>query len=196
MRDYLMGLPVAARSVLLVALALFILTTIALLSSSVEGYRTERDRVERISPRMARLLGYIAKEPELAVAATAAKNTLADWCYLADGEGDQVGAQFQQTLRGFAEDAALTVSGSQLVPTAQAKDFEGFDVMSVELSMFGGPEALDEFLSAVYAHKPVLVIDEMTVSKQGRRRSRSDTVDDDTIVIRARVQALRVREER
>ena len=195
MRDYLMGLPFAARAVLLVVLVLFALINIVFLSSSIDGYRTERDRVERISPRMARLLGYIAKEPELVIAAGATKNSLADWSYLAEGEGDQVGAQLQQTLRSFAEDAALTVSGSQLARTAQATDVEGFDVMSVELSMFGGPEALDEFLSAVYAHKPVLVLDEMSVSKQRRRRSRADTSDDDTIVIRARVQALRVSEE-
>lgn len=196
MRDYLTGLPTAARWVLVAAAGLFVAINIMILSSISDGYRAERDIVERIRPRMARLLGYIAREPELATAASAAQDALANWAYLADGEGNQVGAQLQQTLRGFAEDAGLTVSGSQLVQTPQATEYEGFDVMSVELSMFGNPEALDEFLSAVYAHKPTLVVSEMTVNKQRqRRRSRDDIADDDTVVIRARVQALRVSEQ-
>lgn len=196
MRDYLTGLPTAARWVLVAAAGLFVAINIMILSSISDGYRAERDIVERIRPRMARLLGYIAREPELATAASAAQDALASWAYLADGEGNQVGAQLQQTLRGFAEDAGLTVSGSQLVQTPQATEYEGFDVMSVELSMFGNPEALDEFLSAVYAHKPTLVVSEMTVNKQRqRRRSRDDIADDDTVVIRARVQALRVSEQ-
>ena len=112
-------------------------------------------------------------------------------------DANATGARLQQTLRGFAEEAGLTVVGSQLAVSAaqdiddQEKEVGLFDQLAVELSLDGPPIALDAFLVAVSQHSPALAT--VSIDIQRKRRSRRD--DDETrdfLTVRLRVVALRV----
>ena len=110
----------------------------------------------------------------------------------------QTGAQLQQLLRGFAEDAGLTVRGSQLLPAAQqATTPEGFAQLTVELQMRGLPLALNLFLRDVYEHSPRLKVTELDVVKvrdrrSSRRRDQTERLEVQDLDLSIQVAALMV----
>ena len=107
-------------------------------------------------------------------------------------------ARLQQALRGFAENAGLTVRGSQLMSVAdQSASPEGFLILTVELRMSGMPSALDEFLGDVYAHNPLLKVAELNMVKvrdrrTSRRRDQPQSTVTQDLDINIQVSALMV----
>jgi len=152
--------------------------------------------VDRTEPRIGRLLGYISEESAITRAEREVERRLELLAYPADVDSNQVGAQLQQALRGFAEDAGLNVSGSQLLKRSDKEAFPGFNVLFVELSMMGTPAAIDSFLGLVDTSSPALKIDELVLSEQGRRRAATrrgqPTADSDEVIMQVTISALQV----
>ena len=197
MRAWFEQLPTEARWVIgatLGGLVILVMTALLKVSASLLDSLQQSGRYE---PRIARMLGYEATAQELQVAAQAFSRALDGLAYPRADDANAAGARLQQTLRGFAEEAGLTVVGSQLAVSAaqdiddQEKEVGLFDQLAVEPSLDGPPIALDAFLVAVSQHSPALAT--VSIDIQRKRRSRRD--DDETpdfLTVRLRVVALRV----
>ena len=198
MRSWLIGLPVEARWVAVTCAALItIVLALALSNATSMVFEALRD-VSQYEPRIARMLGYEAVASDLQDAKKETQRRVASFAYLRADDSNKAGALLQQTLRSSAEDAGLTVAGSQLsVLEADAEAEEDpvgaasqFDRLSVTLTVDGPPMALDAFLLTVEQHEPMLAVTSIDI--QRKRQSRREKRDiHEFLSVRLRVVALR-----
>ena len=154
----------------------------------------------RHEPRIARMLGYEATAQELQSASRDFSQALDRLAYPEADDANAAGARLQQTLRGFAEEAGLTVVGSQLavITPDDAEDADDaddaevlFDQLAVDLSLDGPPIALDAFLVAIAQQSPALSTVSIDIQRKRRsRREGNETLE--FLTVRLRVIALRV----
>ena len=151
----------------------------------------------RHEPRIARMLGYEATAQELQSASRDFSRALDRLAYPEADDANAAGARLQQTLRGFAEEAGLTVVGSQLavITPDDAEDADDaevlFDQLAVDLSLDGPPIALDAFLVAIAQQSPALSTVSIDIQRKRRsRREGNETLE--FLTVRLRVIALRV----
>lgn len=172
LKAWLLALPREARGAvvgLATITATILLVWVANIWSSASASWSE---IAKNEPRIARLKGYQAFQPAIEEAASEAKVILSELAFTASSDESQTGAQLQQLLRGFAEEAGLTVRGSQLISGVEEEETpEGFVQLRVDLRMRGLPVALSLFLRDVYDHSPRLKVSEMDVIKVRDRRS-------------------------
>jgi hypothetical protein len=155
--------------------------------------------INTLSPRIARLKGYEVAKEEI-VEARAMKSLAMEQIVFVSAVGDdRVGAQLQQTLRGFAEESGLTVIGSQLVAGEPDESVPpGFEVLRVHLNMVGYPQSLSEFLNEVYRSSPYLQVLKLNMGsatkRQSRRRSNQapSEQDDQNLTLDVHIMALMV----
>lgn len=173
LKPWLLSLPREARALLLtiwaVSALLFFVWATALVSSAMNSAR----EISRLEPQIARLMGYELVVDEFERALEQSALTLRALSYPRT-EGSQAGAKLQQSLRGFAEDAGLTVNGSQLLVAEDMSDTEEavFESLSVDLSLQGMPSALDSFLDEVRRNTPRLAVSKLDLVKPRRPRQR------------------------
>ena len=198
LKRWVTHLPREARVVVLglgTALGLVVIFMIGNLWASATQSWSEMSRSE---PRIARLKGYQASRPAMRQAMSEASVILKQMSFDSGDDESQTGARLQQALRGFAENAGLTVRGSQLMSVAdQSASPEGFLILTVELRMSGMPSALDEFLGDVYAHNPLLKVAELNMVKvrdrrTSRRRDQPQSTVTQDLDINIQVSALMV----
>lgn len=197
MRGWFERLPREARWMTVASCALIVFLILAFLVKVSTLLFDSVQQSGRHEPKIARMLGYEATAQELQGAARDFSRALDGLAYSGTDDANAAGARLQQTLRGFAEEAGLTVVGSQLAVIAP-EDTEDqdeaatlFDQLAVDLSLDGPPIALDAFLVAIAQHSPSLAT--VSIDIQRKRRSRRDS--DDTLeflTVRLRVVALRV----
>jgi len=195
--DFLLRLPLQARVVLVALIALAAIPLFGVGFWVIDEAVSHLQFSEQTKPRIGRLLGYIEHEKPLRLAQNQTREQLAALSYSSESDANQVGAQLQQALRGYAEDSGLTVSGSQLLKSTNTEAFEGFELMTVELNMTGEPDAVDGFLALVDAHQPVLRIDQLALAQQRRtrrssRRANADELDTRDVIMQVTISALRV----
>ena len=197
MRAWFEQLPTEARWIAggsLLLVALMVLAFALKLSTVLIGSLQQSSRHE---PRIARMLGYEATARELQGASKDFSRALDGLAYAGTDDANAAGARLQQTLRGFAEDAGLTVVGSQLaVITPEETDDSDeeesfFDQLAVDLSLDGPPIALDAFLVAIAQQSPALTTVSIDIQRKRRsRREGNETLE--FLTVRLRVVALRV----
>ena len=182
----------AAMTCVTFLLASFLLQVTTMLVESLQ-------QTGRHEPRIARMLGYEASARELQTAAGEFSRALDALAYPETDDANSAGARLQQTLRGFAEEAGLTVAGSQLAVILpedldEQDEPDGlFDQLVVDLSLDGPPIALDAFLVAISKHTPALAT--VSIDIQRKRRSRRDGEDTfEFLSVRLSVVALKVAE--
>ena len=143
--------------------------------------------------RTARLMGYEAAGQTLDDALQQTGQQLARFAFAAS-QGNKAGALLQQALRGFAEEAGLTVTGSQLISEEDNDDdaMAGLRQVVVDLSLQGPPIALDAFLGELSIHQPKLVAGSMDIQKprRARRRAGDENQTSEQLNIRLEVFAL------
>ena len=198
LKRWVTHLPREARVVVLglgTVLGLLVLFMISNIWASATQSWSE---ISRSEPRIARLKGYQASRPAMRQAMSEASVILKQMSFDSGDDESQTGARLQQALRGFAENAGLTVRGSQLMSVAdQSASPEGFLILTVELRMSGMPSALDEFLGDVYAHNPLLKVAELNMVKvrdrrTSRRRDQPQSTVTQDLDINIQVSALMV----
>jgi hypothetical protein len=172
LKAWLLALPREARGAV-VGLAAIMATILLVLAANIwSSASASWSEIAKNEPRIARLKGYQAFQPAIEEAASEAKVILSELAFTASSDESQTGAQLQQLLRGFAEEAGLTVRGSQLISGVEEEETpEGFVQLRVDLRMRGLPVALSLFLRDVYDHSPRLKVSEMDVIKVRDRRS-------------------------
>ena len=197
LKPWLLSLPREARAVLLaiwaVSALLFFAWATALGSSAMGSAR----EISRVEPQIARLMGYelVVDEFERALEQSALRLRALSYPRT---EGSQAGAKLQQSLRGFAEDAGLTVNGSQLVVSEDRSDSEEafFELLSVDLSLQGMPSALDAFLDEIRRNTPRLAVSKLDLVKPRRPRQRRGEPAHNTEILNVRMTVVGLRELR
>ena len=151
-----------------------------------------------MKPRIARLLGYEMTAAELSSAVAIQRQTLSSITYDSQQQSARAGAALQQTLRGFAEDAGATVTGSQLSVNALVSNEDNdeeidsqFEVLSVDLSLEAAPIALDAFLVAVAAHRPKLAARTMEIQQVRQSRRNQDKAKQGILNVRLSIVGLK-----
>ena len=178
--EWLSRLPSEARVLALVLLGLYgavmaISSFLLVLAASASW-----SEISNIEPKIARMKGYQLVMPEMSESLSNTTLMLDELAFNAAGDGSKVGAELQQVLRGYAEEAGLTVSGSQLVKQSNSDDRpDGFLALTVDLRVSGAPESLDQFLRDVYESTPVLTVSSLNAIKLKRRRTRSRRNEED-----------------
>ena len=198
MKTWWLQLPSEARAVGAVAVTLIVATMLftwlKLLSIAV----LNAQEISDMKPRIARLLGYEMTAAELSSAVAIQRQTLSSITYDSQQQSARAGAALQQTLRGFAEDAGATVTGSQLSVNALVSDQDNeeeidphFEVLSVNLSLEAAPIALDAFLVAVAAHRPKLAARTMEIQQVRQSRRNQDKARQGILNVRLSIVGLK-----
>lgn len=172
-RVYLAQLPQPGRglalSVGLISVLALILTLLKIWAWVWVGWLD----ISATGPLIARLKGYELAGEQIEEAEALAVLTMEQFAFVSGPANDQVGAELQQTLRQYAEDANLTVRGSRLVAVSDDKTApEGFDLLKVQLGIIGDPQGLITFLSDVYQHSPFLKVTKLSIANATQRQSR------------------------
>jgi len=173
-KSWLSGLPREARRLVISGATVLSALAVTFFFYSWSAAFQSWKEIDRSAPRIARLAGYELARDDIKVAANAVEMALQGLAFSDNSDETQVGARLQQILRGFAEESGLTVGGSQLLPSRESdKTPEGFALMSVQLNMTGLPEALNDFLRAVYQHSPLLDVTKLDIGRLRPRNNRS-----------------------
>jgi hypothetical protein len=196
-KAWLLGLPNEARNLMIGAVALTGVLALLMLSYAWSAAFLSWQEISSSEPRIARLKGYELAQEDIRDASGAAALALQAVAFNDKGDETQVGARLQQILRAFAEEAGLTIGGSQLLPPRDDDNIpDGFTLMKVQLNMSGMPEALMDFLQAVYAHSPTLDVTRLYIAidkKPNRRRQKEASIEElQTLRVDVYVSALLV----
>ena len=198
MKAWLIGLPVEARWIAVTCGAVIALVVVLVFSNAAGVMFGALRDISQHEPRIARMLGYESVAGDLQDAKKETQRRVASFAYLKDDDTNKAGALLQQTLRSSAEDAGLTVVGSQLAvleSDAEAdEDLAGpaskFERLSVTLTLDGPPMALDAFLLTVEQHEPMLAVTSIDIQRKRKsRREKRDTFE--FLSVRLRIVALR-----
>ena len=168
---------------------------VALASASISQSWSEMSRNE---PKIARLKGYQASEQDMVELASETALLLRELAFSSESDESQTGARLQQALRGFAEDAGMTIRGSQLVSGGRAEAGpDGFTLLTVELQMRGLPAGLTVFLRDVYDHSPLLKVSKLSIVKvrdrrASRRRDQGSAEPEQNLDVNIQITALMV----
>ena len=192
---WLLSLPREARALLLAISAAFTLLFFAWATALGSSAMNSAREIGRVEPQIARLMGYERVEDEFERALEQSALTLRALSYPRT-EGSQAGAKLQQSLRGFAEDAGLTVNGSQLLVAEDLSDTEeeAFELLSVDLSLQGMPSALDAFLDEVRLNTPRLAVSKLDLVKPRRPRQRRGEPAHNPEILNVRMTVVGLRE--
>ena len=131
-------------------------------------------RRAEVEPRIARLLGVQQQQEQLKQANAKAMAQLTGLAYPAKDDATLTGTRMQQDVRKVIEEAGMSVAGSRVRP---AKIADGYDEISLELTVVGNMEALEKALLAIPELRPLVIIEETDIkSKRGRNMPHTATV--------------------
>lgn len=203
-RQFIEGLPKPARTLLLATVAVVVGLMLWVTLSLVSLFFAGRSEIAAVLPRIERLQGYVASEAELRQAHEVFTAALGRMAYPTGIGQSEAGAELQQALRGLAENAGMTISGSQLVqqPSVIADENSEppmFETLVVRLSMTGSPESIHEFMLAIAEFQPALAVDSLAVTKPRlsprqlqRMQRQGQTIEPDLLTMQATVTAQRL----
>ena len=194
MKQWLTGLPVPARNLLLVCVGVVSLFTLWVLLAIATYWVEGSANAQKAKSVIERLRGYAEVETELELAVSGARTALRQIAYASSVSADQASANLQRDLRDYAKRAVLTVSGSQAMEEDTDESLPGFERLAVELSLNGAPLSIDLFLQRVDEHQPSLLVESLSVvkpPKRARARGNAGVAVDDKLNVRIVVSALR-----
>lgn len=145
------------------------------------GARNESQaEIDRLEPRIARLMGLTAYEEQLRAAAVAVDTQVLDLFYPATEDQTTVAAALQTSVRDIFTETGLSVSNSQVLPV---RERGSFDYISVKLTVSGELAALDEALVGIADYLPLLLVESIDVfparvprvrARRGRQQAAAD----------------------
>jgi general secretion pathway protein M len=167
-----MILPVRAdRTTAVVGLSLFCLLTLVLYAiGNFWLIRQEyAGEIDNITPRTARLLGFIQSEEQLAAAARRIDQVLEEVAYFEGKDSAMTAASMQQKVREVMAAAGLSVSGSQILPS---RKIEGFEQLNLNITVEGNIGSLDEAIGNLRVLRPLVLIQSVNIKPLRIRRPR------------------------
>lgn len=158
--------------------------------------------IDDIEPRYARLLGLQEMAERIERARAQAEAVLQEQVYPASLDTDRAGADLQQRLRAVAQQAGLSIQGSQIttVPPASARDgtpAEPFERIAVTINLEADLPALQEMLSALQQQRPAIHVESLSLrpvrgGRRGRNTADAEGEDGQRLAVQARLNAFRV----
>jgi hypothetical protein len=152
--------PIARRYLLGTLAALLLLVA---LSAAAYAWNWQRYRsvLERVEPRLARLLGLDLAREQIEAALAAARSQIAPWLH--PGEGDPE-TRLRQLVRQLADRSALATVSLQ---TVAARQGEAIPSVRITLTVTGAwPQVLD-LLRALYDQRPLLLVESTLLMREG-----------------------------
>nr|WP_241262728.1 type II secretion system protein GspM [Parahaliea mediterranea] len=131
-------------------------------------YQAEIDRLE---PRIARLVGLRMQEDVLAEAASQVDSKVYDLIYPATDDSASVAASLQKNVRDIFSGAGMTVNNSQILPAKQEGSLEH---IVVKITATGSLDALDLALTEVASYRPMLVLESLDAYPMRGASARGD----------------------
>ena len=199
-KHWFLSLPRNARHTTLIGSAVLLLLLVSTVVSALSITLSQAREVARAEPTIARLLGYQASVSELEETLDSVNAQLEELAYTDQAGTSMAGAELQQVLRNFAEDAGATVSGSKLSAgsfsvsgdTVEPDAEPVFEELIVDLSLDAQPMALDTFLNAVAGHRPRLTVRMLEIQKRRPSPRQKNRGEPNALNIRASIVALSV----
>ena len=128
---------------------------------SLWGQRFEAQRqIDRLEPRLARMLGVLEYEDQLGEAYSAVDTQVLDLAYPLQQKRAAVSADLQKNVLGLVRQAGLGVTNSQVLPP---RERDGFDYIGLKFTVSGELEALNSALEALSGYMPVLLVESIDV---------------------------------
>lgn len=125
------------------------------------GQHFEQQRqIDRMEPRIARMLGVMENEELLRQAYNQVDLQVLDLVYPQEQDRATVSADLQKNVRDVIRDSGLSVTNSQVLPV---KEREGFDYISLKLTVSGELAALDIALAELAEFVPMLMVESVDV---------------------------------
>ena len=172
-----------ARIVAIISGLFLILVLGGLLLAAWSLRQEANERRAEIEPRIARLLGVQAHQEQLEKENAAAKTQLAGLIYPASADATMTGTKMQQDVRTAIEKAGMSIVGSRV---RAFKIAEGYDEVSLDLTIEGDMAALELMLLEMPKLRPIVVIEETDIKpKRGRNQSH-------VVVVRLRLTSVRL----
>ena len=172
------GLTLALPVVLIIYLALSLLAT-------GWSYQNEIDRLE---PRIARLMGAKQSEEQLLAAARNSEARILNLVYSSSDDTDTVSAALQKNVRGIMSGAGLVVADSRI---ESAKREGAFDVIGLAVSVNGSIDALDAALSDIVTYTPLLLVTDIDVMAARTLKRRGTNPEQQNVAVKLHLLALR-----
>lgn len=151
---------------LLIPLLLYFKVLIGLL----ETRQTYQSEIDRLVPRIARLLGLKEQEAlldRLSIEAGELEETLV---YPASSTGAAIAANLQNDVKQLLKDAGLSVSNSQVLPKIEGQNF---DHIAIKLTVTGNLVSLNNALTAISNYSPLVIVEALDVWPDQVRRGQA-----------------------
>lgn len=135
--------------------------------------RTEaQSEIDRIVPRMSRLLGLAGRESELRAALQKVDSELATLVFTGEEDRDTQAANWQKDIRERLVESGLAVADMRLLPADTEE--ETLERIRLKLTLTGDMNALDAGLSNLSTHEPRTLIESLDVKPHRRGRRQPD----------------------
>jgi len=125
--------------------------------------------IENITPRTARLLGFIQTEEQFAIAASGVKGVLGELAYSDGRDSAMTAASMQQKIREVMTAAGLSVLGSQVL---RARQIDGFEQINLDITVEGNIGSLDEAVTNLGVLSPLVLVESVNIKPLRTRNSR------------------------
>ena len=127
--------------------------------------------IDRLEPRLGRLMGLLQSEATLKESASVARQNIQGLVYSAEQNSENVAANLQSSVRQILTDAGLDVADSQVLPPVAKGAFEH---VGLRLTARGSLEGFDIALAEIAAFRPILLV-EAAEARPLRTSSRRDS---------------------
>lgn len=144
-----------------------------------------QEEIDRLTPRIARLLGLVEHEDQLRESAGQVDERVSNLVYPQSQDADTAAATLQTDVRGMASRAGLTVSNSQIL---RVREQDNFDYIGLKLTVSGELRALDETLAEFARYRPLLLVEEFNVWPERARKE-----DEGSQLVSATIELLALR---
>jgi general secretion pathway protein M len=126
--------------------------------------------IDRLEPRLGRLLGLLQSEETLKQSAGVAKQSIEGLVYNASENAESVAASLQTSVRQILTDAGLEVADSQVLPPVTKGAFER---VGLRLTARGPLAGFDVALAEIAAFRPMLLVETVEARPLRTNNSRS-----------------------
>ena len=187
----LAALPRRRQRVIAISTAAAVLVTLgfALAVPILDRHRHYDDAIDGSLLRIERLRDSVGRIPELEAEFEARRAALrsAD-LFLREASDSLASAQLQQVLRDYVDEANGTTDSTAVL---EPRDRAGFRQVMVRARFTGDAETLRQFLHAAESARPFLMVEDLTVQPEARRRRGRSENEPVVLSIQADVSALR-----
>ncbi len=186
----------ADRSTVVVGLSLLCLVTLVLFAIA-DFWLMRQDyagEIENITPRTARLLGFIQTEEQLAEAVSGLDGVLEELAYSGARDSAMTAASMQQEIREVMTGTGLSVLGSQIL---KSKQIEGFEQINLDITVEGNIGSLDEAIASLRVLRPMVLVESVDIKplrvRSTRRGKETEPQLEDPRKLSARFRLLSLR---